>query len=75
MNGTFIDRNAGVGNDLFSLTTRISRVFSLRERVRLEAIAEAFNALNHRNNLTLNSNFGSGIYPINPLPSFRQLPR
>ena len=45
VNGTFIDRNAGVGNDLFSLTARISRVFSLRERVRLEAIAESFNAL------------------------------
>jgi hypothetical protein len=73
VNGSFIDRNAGVGNDLFSLTTRISRVFAVRERVRLEAIAEAFNALNHRNNVTLNANFGPGAYPGNPLPSFRQV--
>jgi hypothetical protein len=73
VNGAFIDRNSGTGNDLFSLTTRISRMFSVGERVRLEAIAEAFNALNHRNNLTLNSNFGSGIYPISPLPGFRQV--
>ena len=73
VNGSFIERNAGTGNDLFSLTTRVSRSFTLRDRVRLEAIVEAFNALNHRNNVTLNSNFGSGVYPTNPLPSFRQV--
>jgi hypothetical protein len=73
VNGAFIDRNAGTGNDLFSLTTRISRMFAFGERVRLEAIAEAFNALNHRNNLSLNSNFGPGVYPTSPLPGFRQV--
>ena len=73
VNGDFVTRNAGTGNDLFTVSARISRVFSLRERVRMEVIAEAFNALNHRKNLSLNANFGPGAYPANPLPSFRQV--
>ena len=71
VNGDYIPRNAGTGNDLFALSTRVSRVFRLTEGVRLEAIAEAFNSLNHRNNLTLNATFGPGAFPTNPLPSFR----
>jgi hypothetical protein len=73
VNGAFIGRNAGIGNDFFSLGTRLSRTIAIGERLRLEAIAEAFNALNHRNNLTLNGTFGSGTYPTNPLPSFGQI--
>ena len=45
----------------------------MSERVRVEALAEAFNALNHRNNLTLNGVFGAGAYPANPSPAFRQV--
>jgi hypothetical protein len=73
VNGDFLARNAGVGNDLFSIGGRLSRTFSSGERVRLEVLAEAFNALNRRNNLTLNSTFGSGVYPGNPLPAFGQV--
>jgi hypothetical protein len=73
VNGGFISRNAGTGSDLFSVSSRISRSFSLGEHVRLEAIAEAFNALNHRNNLTKNGTFGGGTYPANPLPAFGQV--
>ena len=36
-------------------------------------MAEAFNTLNHRNNLTLNGAFGSGAYPTNPSPAFGQV--
>lgn len=71
--GEFIARNAGTGNDLFTVSARVSRWFRIRERARLEAIAEAFNALNHRNNLTLNTSFGPGAYPGAPLPGFRQV--
>jgi hypothetical protein len=39
----------------------------------VEALAEAFNLLNHRNNLTLNGTFGTGVYPANPLPTFGQV--
>jgi hypothetical protein len=73
VNGAFIGRNAGIGNDFFSLSGRLSRTFPMGERLRVEAMAEAFNALNHRNNLTLNANFGSGAYPTNPSPTFRQV--
>ena len=39
----------------------------------LEGIGEAFNALNHRNNLTRNGNFGTGTYPTNPFPTYGQI--
>ena len=73
VNGAFIGRNTGTGNDFFSVSTRISRTFQITERLRLEGIAEAFNALNHRNNLTLNGTFGTGAYPTSPLPTFEQI--
>lgn len=70
--GTVIGRNAGTGFDSFTLNTRLSRTFRLGERFRLEGIAEAFNALNHRNNLIPNGTFGTGAYPIAPSPTFAQ---
>lgn len=73
VNGDFIGRNVAIGNDLFSLNTRLSRPIRLTERLRMEAIAEAFNALNHRNNLTKNGNFGAGAYPSGPSASFNQV--
>jgi hypothetical protein len=73
VNGAFIGRNAGTGSDFFSVSTRISRAFHLSERVKLEAIAEAFNALNHRNNLTMNGTFGAGAFPTAPAASFGQV--
>jgi outer membrane receptor protein involved in Fe transport len=71
--GVFLSRNAGIGNDFFSLGTRLRRTFSITERVRLDAMAEAFNLLNHRNNLTINGAFGSGAYPSSPSSSFGQI--
>ena len=73
VNGAFISRNAGVGNDFFVVNTRLSRSFALSERLHLEAIAEAFNLLNHRNNLTRNGTFGAGAYPTNPSSTFGQI--
>jgi hypothetical protein len=70
--GSFIGRNAGGGFDYFSLNARLSRTFASGERLRLQAIAEAFNALNHRNNLIPNGVFGPGTYPNAALPTFGQ---
>lgn len=39
----------------------------------MEAIAEAFNGLNHRNNLTRNGVFGTGAYSSNPSATFGQI--
>jgi hypothetical protein len=68
--GTVTGRNAGVGFDYFNLNARLSRTFAIGERLRLEGIAEAFNSLNHRNDLTPNATFGTGTFPTNPLASF-----
>lgn len=73
VNGVFINRNSGTGPDFFNLSVRISRTFAISDRIELEAVAEAFNALNHRNNLTYNGTFGPGTYPVNPLPTFGQV--
>ncbi|HLX46447.1 MAG TPA: carboxypeptidase regulatory-like domain-containing protein [Bryobacteraceae bacterium] len=73
INGVFINRNAGSGFDFLNMGARLSRKFSLGERLRLEALAEAFNLLNHVNGVTLNGTFGTGAYPTNPLPTFRQV--
>ena len=56
--GALINRNTGVGFDFFSVNARLSRTFALTERLRLEGIAEAFNALNHRNDMIPNGTFG-----------------
>ena len=73
MNGEFIERNAGIGSDFFSLSLRLSRTFALGKSVRLEGQLEAFNLTNRVNNLTLQSNFGAGAYPTNPSPTFGQV--
>ena len=73
VNGVFINRNAGSGFDFLNLNTRLSRQFQITERVRLQAMAEGFNLTNHVNGITLNGVFGSGAYPTNPSPTFRQV--
>jgi hypothetical protein len=73
VDGEFIERNAGIGSDFFSLSARLTRSFRLAGRVELEALAEGFNLTNHRNVLTRNTTFGTGAYPTNPVPSFNQI--
>jgi hypothetical protein len=73
VNGAFIDRNAGIGSDFFSLSARVSRSFRIGGRVELEGLAETFNLTNRRNDLTRNTNFGPGAYPTNPSSTFGQV--
>ena len=73
VNGEFIGRNTGIGNDFFSLSLRINRAFAVGRGVRLEGQLEAFNLTNRVNNVTLQSNFGAGAYPTNPSPNFGQV--
>jgi len=72
VNGAFISRNAGTGFSFASAGARLSRGFDL-ERLRLEAIAEAFNAFNRTNGVARNTTFGGGTFPTNPLPAFGQV--
>ena len=70
--GAVIGRNAGVGFDFFSLNARLSRTFSVTERIKLEGLAEAFNSLNHRNDMIPNATWGTGAYPNTPNATFGQ---
>jgi len=70
--GAVIGRNTGTGFDLFTLNTRLSRTFALKSKLDLETSIEAFNALNHRNDLIPNATFGTGSYPSAPSPTFGQ---
>ncbi len=72
IDGVFINRNAGEGFDFVNLSVRVSRAVNLGERVRIEVLAEAFNALNRTNGLTKNGVFGAGVYPIAPSATFGQ---
>jgi len=73
VNGAFIDRNAAVGPDFFSLNARVSRSFRLARSLQLEALAEGFNLTNRENVVTVNGNFGGAVYPTNPSPTFGQV--
>lgn len=73
VNGEYIARNAGVGSAFFTLNARVSRAFRVTGRVRVEAVVEGFNLTNRSNVVTRNTNFGTGAYPSDPLPSFGQV--
>lgn len=68
--GAYIERNAGVGGNFFSLSARLSRTFRGPAGADLQGGVEAFNLTNRRNVLTRNTNFGTGAYPTDPLPAF-----
>jgi hypothetical protein len=72
LQGAVIGRNAGTGFDFVGLNTRLSRTFALTERVKLQGMAEAFNTLNHRNNMIPNGTWGVGVYPTTPNATFGQ---
>ncbi len=64
-----VGRNSGKGFDFASLDLRLSRRFSLGEKMRLEALVEGFNVFNRANLQLPNNVYGTGI---TPLPSFGQ---
>ena len=68
-----LGRNVITGFGMDQIDLALQRDFALLERRSLQFRIEAFNALNHRNNLTRNGTFGSGTYPSNPSPSFGQI--
>lgn len=70
VNGEFIPRNAGVGDEFFSASLRFSRSFRLGGTTRLEALAEVFNLTDAVNEIARNTTWGSGGYPSNPSPNF-----
>ncbi len=73
VNGAFIDRNAGVGDDFFTWNARLTRSMTIAGRTRLEAGVEVFNLTNQRNDIARNATFGAGAYPGSPSASFGQV--
>ena len=71
--GVYIGRNLGRGFAQLNLAFRLSRTFAIGDRIRVDALAEMFNALNHVNVVTLNGVFGTGVYPTAPSAAFRQV--
>ena len=73
VNGGFIPRNAGVGNDFLTVNIRASRTVRISGRAHIEVMAEGFNLTNRVNVVTRNGTFGAGAYPANPSPAFQQI--
>ena len=73
LNGVYIGRNLGEGHSIINSNLRLSRTFAVSEKMRLQVLAEMFNAMNHVNVATLNGVFGTGAYPTNPSPTFKQI--
>lgn len=71
INGAVVGRDGGRGKPLYDFSPFIERDFSLRERVRVTARAEAFNVLNHPNIVGFNGVYGNSTAGA-PLPSFGQ---
>ena len=73
VDGEFIPRNAGEGSPFFSLNARLSYTFHIADRWQFEVLGEGFNLTDHLNVVTRNTNFGAGVYPTNPSPTFNQI--
>jgi hypothetical protein len=70
--GSSVGRNAGTLPNQATVDLRVSRRFSLGDRVRLDGVFEVFNLFNRSNFTEINNIFGPGVYPANPLPTFGQ---
>ena len=73
VDGEFIPRNSGVGDEFFTMSLRVSRAFRLAGPVSIEALAEVFNLFDTVNETARNANFGTGAYPTNPAPTYNQV--
>jgi len=73
VNGEFIERNAGEGDDFSTVSLRLLRTFRLGDKVQVDGLVEAFNVFNQRNDLARVTVFGTGTYPTNPAVNFGQV--
>ena len=73
VDGAFIPRNSGVGDEFFTMSLRLNRSFRLTGGVSLEALAEVFNLTDAVNETARNTNFGAGAYPGSPSATYNQV--
>ena len=69
---TTIGRNAGRMPGEADVDVRIQKRLALGTRARVDAFVEIFNLFNRTNFTQVNSTWGPGAYPDNPLPTFGQ---
>ncbi len=60
INGVVVGRNTGRGTAIYDLSPFLEKVFMVRERIRLNVRAEAFNVLNHPNVVGFSGVYGNG---------------
>jgi Carboxypeptidase regulatory-like domain len=75
-------RNTFVGDNFRTVDVRLSRAFQLREKLRMEFIAEAFNLLNKVNIRFFNTVYGDSVFHpegtplidpvLGPIPTFKE---
>jgi hypothetical protein len=73
VNGAFIERNAGVGDDFFAWNARLSKSMKISGPARIEAGVEVFNLTNRRNDIARNTTFGAAAYPASPSATYNQI--
>ena len=73
VDGQFIARNSGVGDEFFSMGVRVSRAFRVTGATTIEALAEVFNLTNTVNETARNATFGAGAYPTSPSATYNQV--
>ena len=65
VNGAVIGRDAGLGRPIYSFDPFLGRAFPLHhESAQIDLRVEAFNALNHRNTVSYNGDYGDGDTPL-----------
>ena len=69
---TSVPRNSGSMPMQATIDVRVNKAMPISRRVRLEALFEVFNLFNRANFIDVNNVFGTGRYPISPLPGFGQ---
>jgi len=73
VDGAYIPRNAGRRTAFSSTGLHVSRTFTVRDGLRIDAIVEAFNLFNRANETARNTTFGTGAYPTEPLPAYGEI--
>ena len=73
VDGEFIPRNSGVGDEFFTMSLRVSRTFRICAARCDRSAGRGVQPDQRRNEIARNTNFGTGAYPANPSPTYNQV--